>query len=170
MKASKSLMDFSLAAPIFIDANIFLLHAFNANEKAIEFLKKVESQEIKALACSLVLDEVFFKILLQESSNYIKRMRIAEVKKLLKDKERREKVMNPVLEYRTYLNSLFALGLKIEEVTSKDVLTAVTKSMKYGLLITDAVYLAVMKRKGIEHLASNDEDFEGVSEIILWKP
>ena len=54
----KRINDFSGKAPIFIDANIFLHHAFNTNQNSVEFLKKVESSGLKGYTSALVLEEV----------------------------------------------------------------------------------------------------------------
>ena len=43
-------------------------------------------------------------------------------------------------------------------------------SERYRLLISDAVHIAIMKKRGIVDLASNDSDFERVAGINLWKP
>ena len=44
---------------IFIDANIFLHHAFNVNDVSVQFLSRVEAQDIRAATSALVLEEVF---------------------------------------------------------------------------------------------------------------
>jgi hypothetical protein len=58
---SPSLATYDAGAPIFIDANVFLFHAFDDDrfgEIATAFLARVENQEIEALTSSLVIDEV----------------------------------------------------------------------------------------------------------------
>lgn len=60
----QDLADFVADEPIFVDANIFLFHAFDDEEHgkaATSFLVKIENEEIEALTSSLVIDEVFFK-------------------------------------------------------------------------------------------------------------
>jgi Predicted nucleic acid-binding protein, contains PIN domain len=49
-------------------------------------------------------------------------------------------------------------------------MNALDKTQKYGLLITDAVYVTVMENNKIKHIASDDKDFQEVKEITLWKP
>ncbi|GFP19953.1 hypothetical protein HKBW3S03_01457, partial [Candidatus Hakubella thermalkaliphila] len=49
----KNLKDFRGKEPIFIDANIFLHHAFDVNPVSVEFLKKVESFDLKAYTSAL---------------------------------------------------------------------------------------------------------------------
>ena len=41
---------------IFIDANIFLHHAFYVNPALVEFLKKVESSDLKAYISAMVME------------------------------------------------------------------------------------------------------------------
>jgi predicted nucleic acid-binding protein len=40
----------------------------------------------------------------------------------------------------------------------------------HGLLTNDALIVAVMQRHGITHLATNDDDFDRVPGITVWKP
>ena len=66
----QDLANFIADEPIFVDANIFLFHAFDDEkhgEAATSFLTRIENKEIGALTSSLVVDEVFFKILVQEA-------------------------------------------------------------------------------------------------------
>ena len=47
---------------------------------------------------------------------------------------------------------------------------AVGLSCKYGLLISDATHLAVMKSEGISTIATNDSDFQRIDEIDIYRP
>jgi len=38
------------------------------------------------------------------------------------------------------------------------------------LILNEVVHIAIMKKRGIVDLASNDSDFERVAGINLWKP
>ncbi|GFP25587.1 hypothetical protein HKBW3S43_01177 [Candidatus Hakubella thermalkaliphila] len=67
----KNLKDFRGKEPIFIDANIFLHHAFDVNPVSVEFLKKVESFDLKAYTSALVIEEVTFKLIMQSASNFL---------------------------------------------------------------------------------------------------
>jgi hypothetical protein len=170
MPKVKKLTAFAGQDPIFIDANIFLFHAFDTRDEAVEFLKKVEAKAVNAWTASLTLNEVFFKILMQQASQYLDSVTVAGVKRLLRNPKQRETIMRPVQAYRLYLQGLVSTGLHIIEITAEDMMVAVEKTRTYGLLITDAAYVAVMSRRGIKHLASDDSDFEVVREIITWKP
>jgi predicted nucleic acid-binding protein len=166
----RSLNDFGEKKPIFIDANIFLYHAFNTNNDAVNFLKKVEASSFKASTSSLVLEEVFFKLLMQSASNFIERVTVEKVKSALRDDTRRASILRPLVEYKKYIGILGDAGMKVFDLTGQDVLEAIEASGRHNLLVADAAHLAVMKRKQIDHLASGDSDFSTVPDITLWSP
>jgi len=109
----RNLTDFVADEPIFIDANIFLFHAFDDERRggiATSFLTRIEKEEIGALTSSLVVDEVFFNILVQEAAAHLEKPTIWNIKQAMKESAFVEKVYAPVLEYRTYLESLAFQG------------------------------------------------------------
>jgi predicted nucleic acid-binding protein len=166
----KNLKDFKGKEAIFIDANIFLHHAFDSNPTSVDFLKTVESFSLKAFTSALVIEEVMFKLVIQSASNYLGRVTLQGVKKFLKDSRSREKVFKPVAEYREYLDTLKDFGLGVLDLTDKDMALAIEKAKAYGLIMADAAHLAIMERKEISHIASSDNDFKAVSNITLWTP
>jgi predicted nucleic acid-binding protein len=170
---SPSLTAFALDEPIFVDANIFLFHAFNDKNfgmAATAFLTRVENQDVKALTSSLVVDEVLFKILIQEAAIHLPKPTIWNIKRAMKDKAVSQKFYAPVLKYKGYLESLTFLGLKIVEVTGMHMLAAADIGVEAGLLITDAAHVAVMRDLNVRHLATDDADLAGITGITAWTP
>ena len=166
----KNLRDFSGREAIFIDANIFLHHAFDMNPVSVEFLKAVESSNLKAYTSALVIEEITFKLIMQSASNFLERLTLSGVKTLLRDKKAKERIFKPVIEYRGYLDMLKSFGLTVLDLTDKDMALAIQKAKVHGLVAADAAHLAVMERKGIVHMASGDRDFELVDDLTLWSP
>lgn len=166
----KNLKDFKGKEAFFIDANIFLHHAFDINAISVEFLKKLESFNLKAYTSVLVIEEVIFKLLLQTASNFLDRVTLQAVKVFLKDTKNREKVFKPIEEYMEYIHTLKDFGLTILDLTDKDMAVALKKARTYGLITADAAHIAVMERKGITHMVSSDSDFKVVNNITLWSP
>jgi predicted nucleic acid-binding protein len=169
----QNLADFVADVPIFVDDNIFLFHVFDDEKHgkaATCFLTGIENEETEALSSSLVVDEVFFKILVQEAAAHLKRPTIWNIKQAMKEKAFVEKVYAPVLEYKAYLESLAFLGMRIVEVTGAHLLTAADIGAEVGLLITDAAHVAVMRERGISHLATADADFFNIEGITVWTP
>lgn len=166
----KKLKEFKEKEAVFIDANIFLHHAFDVNPISVQFLKKVESSNIKAYTSALVIEEVMFKLIMQSASNFLDKLTLHDVKGLLRDSKYKEKLFKPVMEYRSYIDILKDFGLAILDVTDKDMAAGLRKAKEYGLVMADASHIAVMERKGITHMASSDGDFRSVENITLWSP
>jgi predicted nucleic acid-binding protein len=166
----RNLKDFNGREPIFIDANIFLHHAFDSNRDSIDFLKKVETDNMKAFTSALVIEEMTFKLLMQSASNFLPRVNLQKVKDLLQDRLRREKVIAPLEAYRSYIDRLKDLGLKVLDLTDEDMKRALQLSKTSGLVTADASHVAVMERARISSLATGDSDFQVLKEIDVWSP
>lgn len=166
----KNLNDFSGKESIFIDANIFLHHAFDINPVSIEFLNKIEMINFRACTSSLVLEEVSFKLLMQSASNFLSKITIEKVKALLSDEKKRAQVIDPVLKYMDYIVLLKDSSMTIIELKDIDMMTALQKTKKYGLITADAAHLSVMERKGISHIATSDSDFRDIPGLTVWSP
>jgi len=166
----KSLEDFAGKEPIFVDANIFLFHAFDTNSVAIDFLKKVESQLLKAFTSSLVLEEVLFKLIVQSASNWLDRVTLSAVRGLLREGKKRKQILGPVLEYMSYVQFLRESGLGVIDLKGTDILKAIQTSAAYGLLSADAAHFAIMERNNLHHLATSDSDFQAIPNLIIWSP
>ncbi|HCC68782.1 MAG TPA: hypothetical protein DEP99_02740 [Nitrospiraceae bacterium] len=166
----KTLKDFDSKDAIFIDANIFLHHAFDINPISIEFLKKIEHFNLRVYTSALVLEEITFKLLIQSASNFLSKVTVHGVKTLLKDDKKRKQMITPVLGYMKYIEILKESGLVIIDIKGRDILKAVQNARAYGLITADAAHLSVMERNGIHQIATGDADFLTVSNIIVWSP
>ncbi|MDA8172882.1 MAG: PIN domain-containing protein [Nitrospiraceae bacterium] len=166
----KNLRDFEGKSTVFIDATIFLHHAFDANPVSVEFLNRVELSNIKACTSALVLEEVSCKIMMQSASNYLERVTVQHVKKLLENPKNREKVLTPLIGYINYLDKLQEAGMLVIDLKAADMKQAARYAKDHGLITADAAHLAVMLRKSIHHMATEDSDFSTVPDITVWSP
>jgi uncharacterized protein len=170
---SPNLASYTIDEPIFVDANIFLFHAFNDDQYggvATAFLTRIESQEILALTSSLVIDEVLFKILVQEAAAHLQKPTVWNIKRAMQDRTFLKAIYTPVLKYKAYLEGLRFLGLNIVEVSGTQMLAAPDIGSEEGLLITDAAHVAVMQDLNIRHLATDDADLAHIPGIVVWTP
>ena len=166
----KNLRDFKDSNAVFIDAAIFLHHAFDTNSASVEFLSRIETSNIKACTSALVLEEVSYKIMMQSASNYIGRVTVQHVKKYLRVAGNRNKVLSPLIKYMNYIDKLREAGLTIIDLKAGDIKLAAHYSKDTGLITADAAHLAVMKRKSINNIATEDSDFSSVKKITVWSP
>lgn len=166
----KNLKDFQGSNPVFIDTTIFLHHAFDTNPVSVEFLSRIELSNIKAYTSALVLEEVSYKIMMQSASNYLERVTVQRVKKLLENPKNRGKVLSPLIEYMDYIDKLQEAGLTVIDLKGSDMKQAALRAKNSGLITADAAHLAVMLRKSIHHIATDDSDFATVANISVWSP
>ncbi len=153
---------------VFIDANIFIFHVLSDSEygeASTQLLERVERGEINAVTNVLVLNEVAFKILMAELSNYSEKFNIWVARKLLKSKEVAEKAYRPVKKYITYLKGLEKL--EVVGIAPRIAFSSVELGERYGLLPTDSFHLATMKELGIKFIATDDSDFKRVEWAVL---
>jgi predicted nucleic acid-binding protein len=166
----KDLRDFEGNNSIFLDAAIFLHHAFDTNPVSVEFLNRIELSHIKAYTSALVLEEVSYKIMMQSASNYLERVTVQHVKKFLENSKNRGKVLSPLIEYMDYIDKLQEAGMSLIDLKGGDLKQAAHHSKDSGLITADAAHLAVMFRKSIHHIATEDSDFLAVPNITVWSP
>ncbi|MDA8239366.1 MAG: type II toxin-antitoxin system VapC family toxin [Nitrospiraceae bacterium] len=166
----KNLRDFDGNSPVFIDATIFLHHAFDINPVSVEFLNRIEISNIKAFTSALVLEEVSYKIMMQSASNYLERVTVQHVKKLLENPKNRGKVLSPLIGYMDYIDRLQEAGMNIIDLKGADLKQAAHHAKESGLITADAAHLSVMFRKSIRHIATEDSDFAAVPNITVWSP
>lgn len=167
------LSDFTSNERIFIDANIFIYNALDDPlyaETCTDFLRQVETNNVKGVITPHIMDEVLFKILMAEASQRIEKFTLSALKKEMKSSAFSSKVYKPVKEYSEYLTELTYGGLEILTVDGGLVEKSIELGSRYGLLITDAIHLSTMKQYGIIHIATNDSDFERVESINIYKP
>ncbi|MCD6467611.1 MAG: PIN domain-containing protein [Methanomicrobia archaeon] len=164
------LTDFDRKEDIFVDANIFIYNAVDHEkygQSSTDFLLRIEKEEIKAFTDSLVLDEVFFKILIAEASKYTETKNIKDLRKIIRSSKA---VYNPVKEYRDYISELSLSGLKILSVDSKIALDSIDIAEKYNLLTADAIHVTTCRFYNIKNIATKDKDFGRVDFLKVWKP
>ena len=166
----KDLKDFRGGIAVFIDATIFLHHAFDTNPVSVEFLSRIETSNIKAYTSALALEEVSYKIMMQSASNFIERVTVRHVKKFLENPKHRAKVLSPLIEYMDYIDKLREAGLVVIDLKSSDIKDAARLAKDNGLITADAAHLAVMLRKSIHDIATEDSDFAAVPDITVWSP
>jgi len=155
---------------VFIDSNIFLYEVFDHpkfGESAYRILKDVENGSIEGVTSTLVLDEVLHKMILIEASDKFQ-ISIKETVPFLKKNHKEI----PLLE--ASWKDIDRIQ-KIENLTvcgiSPDVFKSSINVAKTNMLLAhDALHIAVMKYESIADIATNDNDFERIEGVTVWKP
>ena len=168
MTLAKSLADIPKGSSVFIDANIFHLYLRgpkNLRRDCTSFLERVEKGEVRGSTSVLVLDELAYKLLLKriEETYHQNPLDVIE-----KDPTAISKASNYVgegLEIILGIEKLDVLSVEREHLRE-----LTTFMMRSSLLPRDALHLSVMSAVGSKDIASTDEDFDRVPEIVRWTP
>jgi len=158
---------------IFVDSNVFIFNALDDvkfGKPSTDFLSKIENEKVNAAISTTVMDEIFFKILIAESSKHMEKMNVWELKRKMKEPDFVSKIYEPVRKYSDYLFGLSLINLEIVNISFSIVRASVEYGRTYGLLTSDAIHVACCKFYNIENIATNDSDFERVDFLKVWKP
>jgi predicted nucleic acid-binding protein len=107
------------------------------------------------------------KLILAETTKTYRLRSESEAKKLIEDKP--ETISSLTRVWKTYA-VIRAYPLVIYSIDEATMDMAADLSSKYGLFISDASHLAVMKMNGISNIATNDNDFQLAENICIYKP
>ena len=163
------LADVPSGTRVFLDANI-LVYAFTSEPTfgtpCIDFLERIEQRDIEGVFSATLLSEVAHRMMTLEACqtfgwNY------AGIARQLR---RHPTELATLIRYRQVLDEIMALGIDILPITPSDVIAAADVSQRMGLLSGDALIVAVMRSQNIQHLASNDSDFDRIPEIVRCSP
>ncbi len=168
-------MAFPLAAfqgeAIYLDTNV-LVGLVDADSSyypacAIFFQRAIDAEHpIQLITATLTLDEVIF-VLLQE-------MLLREPYHITRSRSQylhaHPEIVRTLMEQLDPLLEALCTLVVLEPVTVPDI-TAMRHEMRaYGTLPRDAIHLAVMQRRGLTAIASDDAGFDNRPDITLFQP
>jgi predicted nucleic acid-binding protein len=68
------------------------------------------------------------------------------------------------------MERLATVPMTVLRVDVQILVEAMQLAVRNGLLTNDSAILALMRRHGLTHLASNDDDFNRIPDLTVWKP
>ena len=162
-------LDVPDGASVFIDANIFH-YAISPvppfTSVVLPFIDRLRRGEFDGHANFQVLADAQHKTMtsLAASQYHLTRTSIAG---WLKNHPKHIQTLAGLAQAATMLDALPVIVLP----TDTAMLTqAAAICLAHGLLTNDSIIVALMQRHGITHLATNDDDFDRVPGITVWKP
>lgn len=131
-----------------------------------DFLDRVKSGELQGVVSPIVWNELFHQLMLGEvaKAQGIESFRVAKLVK------RTPRLLKGLRAYNLLEAAQQIPNIHLTDVLATDWTAAVEISKKHQLLANDALHMAVMKREGIDSLASDDSDFRRVSGIKVYQP
>lgn len=154
----------------FVDANIFFYHLTAATTDVVlsnicsEFLKRVEKAEVVAMTSTVAIAEAIHKVMLAEAKlRYDPKHNAGRL-------QQQGHLIATLSEHKKVVELVRALKLHVEPLTLELLERAADFSIQHQLLTNDALTVAVMEKLGLTDIATNDEDFDSVTHLKVWKP
>jgi len=162
-------LDVPARSVVFLDSTV-LHYAFvnfaNATPQCIRLLKRIADRELTACLSLPVLNDAVHKVMCSEAIARFNRPRSGLVSWMKTNPDRIRELTN-AQEVLRLINALPIHFLPVDVAALTDAQQMVAA---YGLLASDAMILGLLHRHGIIHLATNDDDFDRVPGLNVWKP
>jgi predicted nucleic acid-binding protein len=162
-------LDLPFGTDCFIDTNVFVYHFTSRKAEGAactEFLQRVALEEISASVSIPVLADVLHKVMLAEVSVRNELDRAGLVGWVQRHPDR----LGELTETAAACDQLERLPLHLLSADVSLLRQAMRVSADHGLLTSDAMIVALMRRHGLTHLVTNDDDFDRVPDLTIWKP
>ena len=162
-------LDLSDGSVCFIDANVLyyaLVDTPPFSTSCIELLKRAGRGDVTAFTSMHLMGEVMHKIMLAEVAARYKLKRASLVNWLQANRNR-------IAELKTFSQSvriLCALPVKCLHVKSVILAEAADIACEAALLTNDSISVALMRSNNLRHMVTNDDDFDTVPGLTVWKP
>ncbi len=69
-----------------------------------------------------------------------------------------------------FVDANILMNLRLLPADTTLIEEAAQLSAQLGLLTNDAIVVALMRRHELHNLASNDDDFDNIANVTVWKP
>ncbi len=153
----------------FVDANILCYHIIQTpslSDECTKFIKRIERGVIKAATSAAVVAEAIHKVMLAEA---IQQHQL-DHRGLAHRLQRQRELIAGLNAHRKVPTLIKTLAMHVEPVTLDILERATVLSAQHRLLTNDAVTIAVMEKLSLLHLATNDNNFDSITHLSIWKP
>jgi predicted nucleic acid-binding protein len=162
-------LDVPAGQTVFLDSTILhyaVVDFPGGTPRCIELLKRVTNREVAACFTAPVLNDAIHKIMCSEAAERFDQPRAGLVN-WLKANPARVRELTHAAEALRLFEAIPTGLLPVDWAALSD---AQRTAQAYGLLASDALIVAMMQRHGIRDLATNDDDFDGIPDLTIWKP
>jgi predicted nucleic acid-binding protein len=154
---------------VFLDANTFIYH-FGPDPvlgpPCSQLLQRIENQELAGFTSAHLLAEVAHKLMTIQA-NALFGWPLAGMANRLR---RHPAEVQQLTAYRQALDQVSQSRVQVLAVALPLLVSAAAVSRQTGLLINDALLVAVMQQHGLTRLASHDADFDRVPGLTRYAP
>lgn len=154
---------------IFLDANIFVYHFSGPTQytdSCSQLLQRIEENRLSGFTSTLVLAETLHRLMIIEAATKLH----IEPKLAVRHLKGHPADIKKLDKHLTIPDKIQAIGITILPLDIGEVLKSLELKKEYGLLTNDAINLAIMRNHHFKRIATNDPDFERVTDLMVWKP
>lgn len=152
-----------------VDSNIFyyaLVSTPGVSEHCLSILNRAVAGKISIAASVPILSDTLHKVMISEVAQLSRRGRAGLIAYLGKHPE----IITRLVEYPQALDRLSVVPMNVLSIDEQLLREASGLAVLHGLLTNDALIVALMHRHGLIYLVTNDDDFDRVPDITIWKP
>ncbi|MCL2645546.1 MAG: type II toxin-antitoxin system VapC family toxin [Phycisphaerales bacterium] len=153
----------------FLDSTIFyyaLVPTSPFSTPCLELLNRIIAGRVSAVTSVAVLSDAMHKVMISEVASLTGRDRAGLIGYLGKHPE----VIARLTQYPLVAERLESVPMTILPVDQQLLGDTSRIAVQHTLLTNDATIIALMQRHNLTHLVTNDDDFDQLPGISVWKP
>ena len=155
---------------IFLDTNVLVFHFTRAHplsEDCTGLLQRIASRELVGITSAIVVAELLHRMMVVEA---VERKGFQTSRETVEYLQATPDFVKTLQKHHGIPSALARMRIDIKLVDHIDLHTSKRFRQEHGFMTNDSLVLAVMKRYRIDDLATNDPDFQQVSQIQVWTP
>jgi predicted nucleic acid-binding protein len=153
----------------YLDATIFYYHLVDApplSDDCSDLLARIERAHVQGVTSSVAIAEATHKVMLAE----VVQRHGTDQRGLIARLKRHPELLDGLTNHQRVAAIVRSLHLSVEAITLELLARGAALSSQKRLLTNDALTLAVMEQLKVTVLATNDDDFDAVEGITVYKP
>jgi predicted nucleic acid-binding protein len=154
------------AAPVFLDANIFIYHFTGVSAQCTALLVRCEGGEVQGVTGAHVLAEVAHRLMTIEAV----RKGLVKTGNVSGKLQAHPEVVRRLTDYQANLDTLLVIGLRVLTLSADDLVASGPIRRTTGLLTNDSLSVAILRRERIRALATAARGFGRVSDLRVYLP
>lgn len=151
---------------VFIDANIFIYNFGARSPECRDLLIRCAKGELAGYTLTSVLTEVLHRLMIAEA---IEKDLVTNKNPLRKLRENPETIKK-LTSYIKNVEKIGEMDIKIISLTNDLIKKSAKIRNAEGLLTNDSLVVAALKELGLDNLATNDNDFDRIKWLTVFKP
>lgn len=151
---------------VFLDSNILIYALGGRSVECKQLLERCSREELSGITSFHVVGEVTHRLMCQEAQS-LGFIREGNPTKQLQESP---EIVRRLTSYWAEIERLLSFNLLFLSVDEAIVRAAQSVRTAAGLLNNDSIVVSCMKRFGIAYLASNDQGFDRVPDIFVFRP